>query len=340
MPAAPPPAQVLVLGRSTDGRPIRAVRVGPADAAVRIVVVGCIHGNETAGIAITRELRELRPPAGSALYLVDTLNPDGVARGTRQDAHGVDLNRNFPGTWRPLGSPGSVHYGGPRAASERETRIAVHLIGRLHPQVTIWYHQAQAVVDRSGGNVALERAYARRVGLPLQTIPPQPGEATRWQNATVPRQHGVRGRAARRGAAGGVGDPARAGGPVARAAGALGACHNRPVIVPSVRRLARGAIAFVREIFDRYGADDVSQHAAAIAFRALFALVPLLTLILAIIDLLLPTRPAARSPTGSSRPSRRRASSSRASTGRSAARTPARSRSSSRPSDSPGPRAG
>jgi membrane protein len=60
------------------------------------------------------------------------------------------------------------------------------------------------------------------------------------------------------------------------------------VIVPSVRRLARGPIAFAREIAGRYGADDCSQHAAAIAFRALFALVPLLTLVLAVIDLLLP----------------------------------------------------
>ena len=60
------------------------------------------------------------------------------------------------------------------------------------------------------------------------------------------------------------------------------------MIVPSVRRLARRPIAFVREIVGRYGRDDCSQHAAAIAFRALFALVPLLTLILAVIDLLLP----------------------------------------------------
>jgi murein peptide amidase A len=108
-----------------------------------------------------------------------------VARGTRQDARGVDLNRNFPGTWQPLGHPGSVHYGGPRPASERETRIAVHLLQALHPQITIWYHQAQAVVDRSGGRVALERAYSNRVRLPLQTIPPQPGEATRWQNTSM-----------------------------------------------------------------------------------------------------------------------------------------------------------
>jgi membrane protein len=60
------------------------------------------------------------------------------------------------------------------------------------------------------------------------------------------------------------------------------------VIPPSVRRLPRRLVGFVGEIVGRYGADDISQHAAAIAFRALFALVPLLTLILAIIDLVLP----------------------------------------------------
>ena len=46
----------------------------------------------------------------------------GVARGTRQDAHGVDLNRNFPGTWRPYDHPGGVHWSGPRVASA--TRVA------------------------------------------------------------------------------------------------------------------------------------------------------------------------------------------------------------------------
>jgi murein peptide amidase A len=182
--AAAPPSLILRLGRSEQGRPMIAVRVGPAHARVRIVVVGCIHGNEPAGIQVTQRLRELRPPPGTSVFLIDTLNPDGLGVGTRQDARGVDLNRNFPGTWRPLGHPGTLHYSGPRAASERETRIAVHFLRALRPAVTIWYHQALGLVDRSGGSVAVERDYARRVGLPLRTIPPQPGEATRWQNMT------------------------------------------------------------------------------------------------------------------------------------------------------------
>src|SRR5438132_13084369 len=94
------PARTVLLGRSWQGRPIRAVEVGDP-SGIRVLVVGCIHGNETGGIAIARAL-ERRSPRDLDLWIVPGLNPDGVAAGTRQNAHGVDLNRNFPWHWRPL----------------------------------------------------------------------------------------------------------------------------------------------------------------------------------------------------------------------------------------------
>jgi protein MpaA len=120
------------------------------------------------------------------LWIVPDLNPDGVAVVTRQNAHHVDLNRNFPWEWRPLGSPGTTFYSGPRPLSEPETRIAQRLVLRVHPQVSIWFHQHLDVVDESGGNVRVERRFASLVRLPLRRLTRYPGSATDWENHTLP----------------------------------------------------------------------------------------------------------------------------------------------------------
>jgi protein MpaA len=185
--AAPAPARHgESFGRSVDGRTLRAVRIGPADAATRVLVVGCVHGNECAGTAVTRRLRAGPLPAGVAVWVIDDLNPDGRARGVRQNARGVDLNRNFPRGWRAQGSPGSTYYSGPRALSEPESRAVARLIVRLRPAVTVWYHQHMRIVVRTGGDVGLQRRYARLVGLPLRRLPNYPGTAVRWQNHRFP----------------------------------------------------------------------------------------------------------------------------------------------------------
>jgi murein peptide amidase A len=153
-----------------------------------VLVVGCIHGDETAGRAVVRALVHVRPPAGVALWLVPTANPDGEAAGTRQNARGVDLNRNFPRGWRPTGPPGSRFYAGPRPASEPETRALRRLVLRVRPTVGVWYHQAARLVYRQGGaRPRLIGRYARLVGLPVRPSPRLTGTAIRWENATVPR---------------------------------------------------------------------------------------------------------------------------------------------------------
>jgi len=185
-PAAPASARQsarrVLLGRSFDGRLIDAYEVGDPQSTVRELVVGCIHGDETAGIAIARRLERLSP-TGVDLWIVPLLNPDGAAAGTRGNAHGVDLNRNFPSRWERLA--GTV-YSGPHRLSERETRVAYRLIRRLRPQVSIWFHQPLDVVDRSGGNQAIERRFAALVNLPLKRLPREPGSAVGWENHTFP----------------------------------------------------------------------------------------------------------------------------------------------------------
>jgi protein MpaA len=180
--------RVVVIGRSVRGREILARVVGDPAASRHILVVGCVHGNETAGEAITRRLRSAVPPAGSVLWLVDEFNPDGCQTNTRQNAHGVDLNRNSPWHWERLERPGGTYYSGPGPLSEPESRAINRLVRRLYPVLSIWYHQhASLVDDSSGGSLAIEIRYARAVGLPLRNYGVFPGSIATWQDVSYPR---------------------------------------------------------------------------------------------------------------------------------------------------------
>jgi N-acetylmuramoyl-L-alanine amidase len=149
-------------------------------------VVGSIHGDEPGGKAVTARLRRARPPRGVALWLVDDLNPDGSAANTRQNANGVDLNRNFERRWRAMGAPFDQNYSGAGPLSEPESQAAKRLIQRIRPRVTVWYHQELRMVVRSAGDPALQRLYSRGSGLPRRRLPPYPGTAVSWQNHTYP----------------------------------------------------------------------------------------------------------------------------------------------------------
>ena len=176
----------LPIGHSVDGRAIRPVVLGDPAAAHRVLVVGCIHGNEPAGMSITRRLIAAGAPAGTEIVVVPSVNPDGCARGTRGNAHGVDLNRNFPSNWSAIGHPGSFQYSGPHSLSEPESRYSVALIEQLHPQITIWFHQPQGIVRAWGQSVATARRFASLAHYPYRSIRWPYGTAANWQNHRFP----------------------------------------------------------------------------------------------------------------------------------------------------------
>jgi protein MpaA len=178
-------ARQLLLGRSQQGRPIVALRAGDPHGT-RVLVVGCIHGNECAGLAIVRALRRIGPRAAADLWIVPTLNPDGYARGMRQNDRGVDLNANWSSQWRGGGRPFDTYYPGPRPFSERETRIGRNLIERIHPAVTIWFHQHMNVVWAWGPSTRAGRIYARAARMRLYHHHWLHGTSTNWQNHHLP----------------------------------------------------------------------------------------------------------------------------------------------------------
>jgi protein MpaA len=179
----------LPIGHSVQGRAIRPVVLGAAPPAHRVLVVGCIHGNEPAGLAITRALVRAGALAGTEIVVLPALNPDGCLRlGTRQNAHGVDLNRNFPANWARIGRRGSFQWSGPGPLSEPESRYAVRLISTLQPAVTIWFHQHEDVVRAWGPSVPTARHFAALLGgvLPYRSMPWPYGTASNWQNHRFP----------------------------------------------------------------------------------------------------------------------------------------------------------
>jgi protein MpaA len=173
---------VLPVGHSVQGRAIRPIVLGDPGAARRILVVGCIHGTETAGLAITRRLVTAGAPRGTEIVVVHALNPDGCRAGTRGNAHGVDLNRNFPSNWARIGQRGDLQWSGPRPLSEPESRYAVALIAALRPDVTIWFHQPQGVVRAWGPSVGAARRFAALAHYAYRSIRWPYGTASNWQN--------------------------------------------------------------------------------------------------------------------------------------------------------------
>jgi murein peptide amidase A len=155
-----------VLGRSVRGKPIVATRYGDATSDRVALVVGVIHGDERAGLRIVRPLRRIAPTVeGAQLWVIQTVNPDGLRAHTRKNAHGVDLNRNFPYRWRDDVPHSSGYYPGPRPSSEPETRAVMAFARRIQPDLSIWFHQPWGVVLACHGRPPIAAEYAKLVGM-------------------------------------------------------------------------------------------------------------------------------------------------------------------------------
>jgi protein MpaA len=173
------------------GAPIEVRVAGDRKAPMRVLVVGSIHGDETAGHAVIRRLRAMGAPGGMRIWTVRTVNPDGVAAGTRGNARGVDLNRNFPTRdWRPdpvahrstLDDPRDVLLTpGAHAGSEPETQALMSLIRELRPEAVIALHAPLGCIDDPHAS-AIGRWLAERTGLPLVADVgyPTPGSFGTW----------------------------------------------------------------------------------------------------------------------------------------------------------------
>ena len=139
-----------------------------------MLVIGGLHGNEPVTPPTVRGLVLASQADDVEVWLVAEANPDGVAAGTRWNASGVDLNRNFPWGW-------SAVDGGPSPLSEPETQALAALVERLQPDIVIWVHQPLGYVSSIGPTeAALEEAWAAAAGLPVRPDVTQHGGGESW----------------------------------------------------------------------------------------------------------------------------------------------------------------
>ena len=177
-----------IIGYSAQGRPIVASHRGTPGGTV-VLVVGVIHGDENAGLAILQDLRTMQLPVNIDLWLMDAMNPDGLANNERHNGNGVDLNRNFPHDWTQVAQLGDWEYSGTGPASEPETGAFIAFADRIAPHLTLWYHQdLNRISPSSRKDGPLRERYAALTGLPVLSVTggTYTGVAATWVRTTVP----------------------------------------------------------------------------------------------------------------------------------------------------------
>jgi len=151
------------IGYSVQNRPINAYYFG--DGATTMLFTGAIHGNEISSKYLMDALvsyleehaREI--PSDRRVVIVPMVNPDGVAAGTRYNAHNVNLNRNFATTnWvsDTVVSGGSVEQGagGSSALSEPESAALTTFTQNLQPRLVVTYHSQGSLINSNDVGIA------------------------------------------------------------------------------------------------------------------------------------------------------------------------------------------
>lgn len=141
VPPVPPAPQAdwATIGHSVEGRPLRAKTRGSGPR--RVYLVTGIHGDERPAIENAERLSVLVDtglPPGVTVRLVEDVNPDGTLAGTRGNARGIDLNRNWPAqNFTPHSSRG------PEPLSEPEAAAMHADLERFDPALVVVLHAAR-----------------------------------------------------------------------------------------------------------------------------------------------------------------------------------------------------
>jgi hypothetical protein len=174
--------------RSVAGQMLWTRDIRPSQANLRVLVVGGIHGDELSAASLPFHWIKLAAQGAQAAgknpqaihwRFVPVLNPDGLLSQppSRVNAHGVDLNRNFPTPdwardaniyWEKRTGMDPRRWPGPSAMSEPETRFLHDQIQLFKPNLIVSIHAPYGLLDFDGPSVPptkLGRLYLDQVGI-------------------------------------------------------------------------------------------------------------------------------------------------------------------------------
>lgn len=174
---------------SAEGRPIYHYnKTSSLPGAKKVLVFSLIHGDETPAGTVGRywmeRLEGIDPR--NTWRVIPVLNPDGVKYKTRTNANKIDINRNFPTkdwatgaieNWKRTTKANPRRFPGEMAASEPETKCALHHLEDFQPDFIVSVHTPLKVLDFDGPKVSPPPKFDY---LPWKSLGNYPGSLGRY----------------------------------------------------------------------------------------------------------------------------------------------------------------
>jgi protein MpaA len=147
-----------------DLKPQNNSSAGGSRAPRKILVLGGIHGDEYSAVVVAFQWLERLKGDRFQRYqwrILPCVNPDGLLAepSSRTNAHGVDLNRNFPtpdwnslamSYWKGETRSDPRRFPGKQAGSEPETHWLIEQIASYKPDAIVSIHAPLNVLDFDG----------------------------------------------------------------------------------------------------------------------------------------------------------------------------------------------
>lgn len=152
-----------------EGRDIELIEISDIGFEKTILIIGAVHGDEPQGKFLIENYLKSEHRAKNRLLFIPCLNPDGVEKGTRQNANEIDINRNFPTKNWHREPFASEYFGGESASSEVETKFVKEILADYKLDAILAFHAPFKVVNYDGPAHDLAEKISEFIGYPAQS---------------------------------------------------------------------------------------------------------------------------------------------------------------------------